>query len=77
MQLQDLTGEPVETAKPPKVSVLSDSVDLGRVRVRNVDAGTWLAQVILPEPGTWEVQVSVKLSAFENPVTTVEFTVRD
>jgi copper transport protein len=75
VQLQDLTGEPIETTKPPKVSVRSESVDLGRVRLRNVDAGTWLAEVILPEPGTWQVQVSVRVSAFENPVTTVEFAV--
>ncbi len=75
VQLQDLTGEPLETAAVPEVSVRSESVDLGIVPVRSVDAGTYLADVILPHPGVWQVQVSVKISAFENPVTTVEFEV--
>ena len=43
--------------------------------VQPSDAGTWSADVLLPQPGTWEVQVGLRLSKFENPVTTVRFEV--
>jgi copper transport protein len=54
------------------VSISSDSVDLGSSPVRNIDSGTYEARVVLPEPGSWTVQVSVRTSEFENPVLTLE-----
>lgn len=75
IQLQDEAGEPVEVARPPVVELRSAEVDLGSVPVTVTDAGTWRAHVLLPRAGEWELQVSVRESRFENPVTTVRFTV--
>jgi copper transport protein len=44
--------------------------------MRPVGAGTYRGEVVVPRPGEWEVQVSIRLSRFENPVTTVTLTVR-
>ena len=76
IQLQDETGEPVELPRPPTVELRTAGLDLGRVPVENVDTGTYRVFVLLPEPGAWEAQVSVRRNRFENPVTTVSFEVR-
>ena len=76
VQLQDETGEPVDPRRPPVIEVRTAGLDLGRVEVTSTAAGTYRAQVLLPEAGTWEVQVSVRQSRFDNPVTTEEFEVR-
>jgi copper transport protein len=76
VQLQDESGEPVDPPRPPVLEVRTAGLDLGRVPVTSTGAGTYSAQVLLPEPGTWEVQVSVRQSRFDNPVTTQEFEVR-
>jgi copper transport protein len=75
IQLQDETGEPVVTDRPPEVQLLSDRVDLGSVPLASTDAGTWAANVLLPNGGTWVVQVGLRLSRFEKPVTSVRFDV--
>lgn len=75
IQLQDQAGEPVEVKVPPVVELRSGDLDLGSVPVTSADAGTWRAHVLLPRPGVWELQVSVRESRFENPVTTVRFDV--
>ena len=41
----------------------------------NVGPGTYTADVVIPSPGTWRLQVSLRTSEFDNPVTTVEFRV--
>jgi copper transport protein len=76
VQLQDETGEPVDPPRAPVVEIRSAGLDLGRVPVTSTAAGTYRAQVLLPGAGTWEVQVSVRQSIFDNPVTTEEFEVR-
>jgi copper transport protein len=53
----------------------SGDVDLGEVELTNTDAGTYAAEVVLPRPGQWEVQVAVRLGRFESPVTTLRFDV--
>lgn len=73
VQLQDLTGEPFEPSSPPAVRVLSDALDLGRVNVSSEAAGTFRGEIVLPSTGPWEMQVSVRLSEFENPVAVVAF----
>jgi copper transport protein len=71
VQVQDLAGEPVELRERPEVSLRSDDVDLGTVPVTPTGAGTFLATVTFPEPGKWEVQVSLRIDEFTNPVTTL------
>jgi len=75
IQLQDLTGEPVEPTRPPTVRVRSSTVDLGNLLVTSSDAGTYSAEVVLPTPGTWRVQVSLRIDEFENPVASLNFRV--
>ncbi|HYH35460.1 MAG TPA: copper resistance protein CopC [Nocardioides sp.] len=77
VQVQDASGEPVTPPRTPQVSLRSGEVDLGAVRLVNADVGTYRAEVVLPRGGTWEVQVGLRLSRFESPVTTVRFEVAE
>lgn len=76
VQLQDATGEPVEPSYAPTVSLDTAGLDLGEVALTGEAAGTWTADVVLPRAGRWEVQVSLRLSAFENPVVVLPLTVQ-
>ncbi|WP_193614847.1 copper resistance protein CopC [Nocardioides lijunqiniae] len=71
VQLQDLTGEPLDGIDAPEVAVRTDGVDLGLVPVVPTASGTYVADVVFPTSGTWEVQVSLREDQFENPVTTL------
>lgn len=75
VQVQDDAGEPYDPPARPVVSVRRDGLDLGEVSVRPVGAGTFRGEVVVPRAGEWEVQVSIRLSRFDNPVTTVRLTV--
>ena len=72
VQVQDDAGEPLDGFAAPTLSVRGGDVDLGAVPVVPVAAGTYRAEVVFPTAGTWELQVSLKESEFDNPVTTVE-----
>ena len=78
VQVQDQSGEPVDGFTAPTVSLATQdgSVDLGQQPVVPTAAGTYVVETVLPTPGTWEVQVSLRASEFDNPVTTVEFEVK-
>ncbi len=75
VQIQDASGEPVAYDARPVVSVRSDDVDLGEVTLRSVATGTFEADVVIPTDGVWTVGVGLRLSRFDNPVTTLEFDV--
>jgi copper transport protein len=75
LQLRSATGEPTEGVAPPVVRMSSDQVQLGTVPLTQAVAGTYTAQVVLPAPGTWRMQVSLRVSEFANPVATLDFTV--
>jgi len=76
VQVQDLTGEPVDLLDAPTVALRTDEVDLGSVPVTPVAAGTYAADVTFPTLGEWQVQVSLPRGEFENPVTTLTIQVR-
>lgn len=71
VQVQDLSGEPVDVVERPVVSLRSSDLDLGTVRVTPTAVGTFRAAVVFPRPGEWQVQVSLRIGEFENPVTTL------
>lgn len=73
VQIQDQAGDPVDTFAAPEISVASDEVDLGIVPAVPVGAGTYSAEVTLPSPGEWRVQVSLRATEFDNPVVTLAF----
>ncbi|WP_134764921.1 copper resistance protein CopC [Nocardioides sp. 1609] len=77
VQVQDQAGDPVDGFAEPSVAIRSadGSVDLGEQPVLPVAAGTYVVETVVPSAGTWEVQVSLRASEFENPVTTVTFEV--
>ncbi|WP_183096082.1 copper resistance CopC/CopD family protein [Nocardioides stalactiti] len=71
VQVQDQAGEPVDLHARPEVSLRGGDVDLGTVPVVPTGVGTYLAEVSFPTAGEWEVQVSLRVDEFENPVTTL------
>ena len=75
VQVQDSAGEPYDPPVNPVVSLRTEGLDIGDVTLRPVGAGTYRGEVVVPRPGEWEVQVSIRLSRFENPVTTVMLSV--
>ncbi len=75
VQVQDAAGEPYDPPAHPVVSMGTPGLDIGEVTMQPVGAGTYRGEVVVPRAGEWEVQVSIRLSRFENPVTTVRVTV--
>jgi copper transport protein len=71
VQVQDTSGEPLDLHARPEASLRGTDLDLGAVPVRPTAAGTYLAEVTFPTAGEWEVQVSLRVGEFENPVTTL------
>ncbi|WP_236666294.1 copper resistance CopC/CopD family protein [Nocardioides baculatus] len=76
VQVQDAAGDPYDPPTAPTVEVRSDELDLGAVAVRSIAAGTYRGELVVPRVGEWDVQVSIRLSRFDNPVTTVTLTIR-
>ncbi|NYE37437.1 copper transport protein [Nocardioides cavernae] len=75
VQVQDAAGEPYDPPVNPVVELRTEGLDIGTVTVTPIAAGTYRGKVVVPRPGEWEVQVSIALSRFENPVTTVRLQV--
>jgi copper transport protein len=76
VQVQDAAGEPYDLPADPVVTLRTEGLDLGEVTVRPIAAGTYRGEVVVPRAGAWDVQVSLALGRFDNPVTTVRVTVR-
>jgi copper transport protein len=74
-QIQDNAGEPLEPRWSPVASLSSRTVDLGEISMTSQSAGTYRADVVIPSPGQWTLQVSVRVSHFTNPVSTATFAV--
>jgi len=75
VQIQDTAGEPAESTRLPVISVRSAGVDLGAVPVTSSGVGAYRVEVVIPTSGRWEIQISLRLSKFENPVATLAFEV--
>lgn len=71
VQVQDLSGEPVDLHARPEVALRGADVELGRIPVVPVAAGTFVADVSFPTAGEWEIGVSLRVDEFDNPVTTL------
>lgn len=71
VQLQDATGQPLEPYAAPTVSISSEGLDLGSRPLTSIASGTYRLQAVIPTSGQWELQVSVRTSAFDNPVLTL------
>jgi copper transport protein len=75
VQVQDLAGEPLDLYDAPAVALSTDTVDLGVIPVVPSGAGTYVADVVFPVAGTWQLQVSVRVDEFTSPVTVVDLPV--
>jgi copper transport protein len=73
--MTDPDGVPKEAYGPPRISLSTDGVDLGEVVLANQGPGIYTGDVVLPTSGTWEAQVSLRTTEFDNPVKTVRFEV--
>ncbi len=76
VQVQDGAGDPYDPPTNPVAVLRSDDLTIGEVTLRPIAAGTYRGEVVVPRAGEWEVQVSIRLGRFENPVTTLRLTVR-
>lgn len=73
--MTDAEGEPAEGYDAPRVSLSGPGVDLGEVELRNLGPGLYSGDLVLPTSGTWEAQVSLRTTEFDNPVKTVSLEV--
>ncbi|MFT4295057.1 MAG: copper resistance protein CopC [Micropruina sp.] len=69
IELRDAAGRGIEPGEVPTVRIRSDALDLGPVPVTRQGGGRYQGTVLLPAAGRWRVQVGVRLSEFDNPVT--------
>ena len=60
------------TSSAPTWSCARRSSTWARCRCARPAAGRWEALVLLPRGGAWELQVGLRVSEFDNPVTTLE-----
>ncbi len=70
----DGTGAPAEGAEPPRVRMTIGNLG-GDVPLARTGRGTYEGRIAIPRDGQWEVQVSLRLGEFENPVASVELPV--
>ena len=75
IRLTGADGAPTEGIEPPIARLSSGDVALGDVPLAQVMTGTYAGKVVLPAPGTWELQVSLRTSEFTNPVATLDFVI--
>jgi copper transport protein len=73
IKLTTAAGEPTEGVAPPLVRLSSDQAALGEVPLTQVSPGLYTAPVVLPTPGAWRMQISLRVSQFANPVDELEF----
>ncbi|MGJ7441759.1 copper resistance CopC/CopD family protein [Aquipuribacter sp. MA13-6] len=73
LELTDGEGNPFEPVDVPTVSLTLPEVGVGPLQrpVSRTGSGAYLATVDAPLPGTWQVEVSVRTSTFDNPVLVV------
>ena len=72
LRMRDNDGTLVEGAEPPRVRLTSDDL-AGDVPLARIGPGTFQGRIVIPRDGTWQVQVSLRLSKFDNPVARMEF----
>lgn len=73
--MTDPDGVPTEGFAAPRISLSTTDLELGEVALRNIGPGVYTGDVVLPTGGTWEAQVSLRTTEFDNPVKTIELEV--
>jgi copper transport protein len=75
LEVIDADSQPTDGTEPPKVGITSGKLG-GDVPLERVATGIYRGRVVIPRRGEWEVQMSLRLGTFENPVAGVAFDVR-
>jgi len=76
ISLTDRTGTALVPYADPAVSLLHGDVRLADQPLLEQEPGTYQAEVLLPESGTWTAEVTVRSDEFEARVIPVRFRVR-
>lgn len=71
----DSAGTPIAPIEDPVVRLRGPDLDLGPVALTSTGPGAWTGSVVVPTPGEWALEVSVRITDFENPVASLPFTV--
>ncbi len=73
----DADGRPVTALEPPQVAVGIEEYDLGPFRHELVEVapGSYEGSLDLPIPGTWRIDVAVRVSTYERPTDDVNLEV--
>ena len=72
LEVLNAAGDPAETYAEPRVRATTEGLDLD-VSLTPESNGVWGGTMTLPQPGEWTMEVSVRLSEFENPVVMLPF----
>lgn len=75
VEVLDASGAPVEPFAAPRLSLRSESLDLGEVQLTQQSAGSYDGRVTFADTGEWAVEVSVRIDEFTNPVLELPFEV--
>lgn len=75
IELTTPDGAPLTPYADPVLSLSSDAADLGNRPLTNLGGGEYEATVLIPSPGSWQIQVSVRLDEFTNPIVELDFDV--
>jgi copper transport protein len=75
VRIQDGKGGLAAGVETPRLRVSSGDLDLGEVPLEPADQGRYQGIVVLPHDGTWQVQISLRVGPFDNPVGSVTFQV--
>ena len=75
VELLSAQGGPAFGVESLQARMSSGQVDLGAIPLTFAAEGRYTAQVVLPSPGTWQLQVSVRRSEFVSPIAYLEFVV--
>lgn len=75
LELYDALGEPTEGYAAPRASLSAGEIDLGDLPLENAGPGIYTAEVVFPTAGSWDLQLSLRTSEFDNPVASLAFTV--
>jgi methionine-rich copper-binding protein CopC len=73
--LLDPQGRPLTPYAPPTVTIGSSSLSLGDATLTSSGPGAYRAEVTIPTDGSWQAQVSVRTSEYDNPIAVVPFVV--
>lgn len=79
LEVVDAEGAPVVAIEPPGIGVGIEEFDLGpfRTTLTAVAPGSYEGSIDLPIPGTWTVEVSVRVDRFERVTDSVDLEVEE